>query len=451
MKRPTSKAARPSVVPPYLLDRLAQAADARLSARAVNTLRIDTSQRAVRLAAPPAPASARPPGQVDRQVHDAGGGLQLPGALVRSEGQPAHADVAVNEAYDHLGATYALFWQAYGRHSLDGAGRALVASVHYGEEYDNAFWNGAQMVFGDGDGDVFNRFTIAVDIVAHELTHGVIDHEGGLRYEGQSGALNESLCDVFGSLAKQHVAGQRADQADWLIGAGLFTAKVRARAALDGAARQRLRRSPAGPRPAAGTHAGLRADRRGQWRRAYQFRHSQPCIPSGRHRAGRPCLGGSRPDLVRHLAPAGADAAGRFRPVRAPVGGTGRPPWRGPGGGAAGLDRCRGTDMIALPSLEQAAEVRVSRQGGVAFVLALVRTRRFELGACSATLRAQIDAALHSAAGQARDACGQGDQRYFRVEVHFGAGSRAEPLRFDVPEELAPHDLVWLWRSAPTR
>ncbi|MGZ8138707.1 M4 family metallopeptidase [Bordetella bronchiseptica] len=230
MKRPTSKAARPSVVPPYLLDRLAQAADARLSARAVNTLRIDTSQRAVRLAAPPAPASARPPGQVDRQVHDAGGGLQLPGALARSEGQPAHADVAVNEAYDHLGATYALFWQAYGRHSLDGAGRPLVASVHYGEEYENAFWNGAQMVFGDGDGEVFNRFTIAVDIVAHELTHGVIDHEGGLRYEGQSGALNESLCDVFGSLAKQHVAGQRADQADWLIGAGLFTAKVQARA-----------------------------------------------------------------------------------------------------------------------------------------------------------------------------------------------------------------------------
>lgn len=107
--------------------------------------------------------------------------------------------------------------------------------------------------------------------------------------------------------------------------------------------------------------------------------------------------------------------------------------------------------MIALPSLEQAAEVRVSRQGGVAFVPALARTRRFDLGTCSETLRAQIDAALRNAAGQARDACGQGDQRYFRVEVHFGAGARAEPLRFDVPEDLAPLDLVWLWRGAPAR
>src|SRR3546814_19152023 len=85
------------------------------------------------------------------------------------------------------------------------------------------------MVFGDGDGEVFNRFTVAVDIVGHELSHGVIDHEAGLRYQGQSGALNESLSDVFGSLVKQHRAGQDAGQADWLIGAGLFTAAVNAR------------------------------------------------------------------------------------------------------------------------------------------------------------------------------------------------------------------------------
>src|SRR3546814_10359056 len=79
----------------------------------------------------------------------------------------------------------------------------LVGTVHYGDDYDNAFWNGAQMVFGDGDGEVFNRFTLAVDVVGHELCHGVIDHEAGLRYQGQSGALNESLSDVFGSLVKQ--------------------------------------------------------------------------------------------------------------------------------------------------------------------------------------------------------------------------------------------------------
>src|SRR5690606_10184478 len=117
----------------------------------------------------------------------------------------------------------------YGRNSIDDAGMTLVGSVHYGQDYDNAFWDGSQMVFGDGDGRIFNRFTVAQDVVAHELTHGVIDSEGGLTYMAQSGALNESLSDVFGSLVKQFHLHQSADQADWLIGAGLFLPSVQAR------------------------------------------------------------------------------------------------------------------------------------------------------------------------------------------------------------------------------
>jgi Zn-dependent metalloprotease len=102
----------------------------------------------------------------------------------------------------------------------------LDASVHYGRRYDNAFWNGRQMVFGDGDGDLFNRFTISLDVIAHELTHGVTGDEARLVYLGQAGALNESVSDVFGSLVKQYARRERAADADWLIGAGLFTAKV---------------------------------------------------------------------------------------------------------------------------------------------------------------------------------------------------------------------------------
>ena len=99
--------------------------------------------------------------------------------------------------------------------------------MHYGRGYDNAFWDGTQMVFGDGDGTVFNRFTIAVDVIGHELTHGVTEHTAALVYQGQSGALNESISDVFGSLVKQQALGQDAAAADWLIGAGLFTAQVK--------------------------------------------------------------------------------------------------------------------------------------------------------------------------------------------------------------------------------
>jgi Zn-dependent metalloprotease len=102
----------------------------------------------------------------------------------------------------------------------------LDSSVHYSFDYDNAFWNGAQMVYGDGDGVIFQRFTKSLDVVGHELTHGVTQFEAALVYHDQPGALNESFSDVFGALTKQWKLKQTADKADWLIGAGLFAKGV---------------------------------------------------------------------------------------------------------------------------------------------------------------------------------------------------------------------------------
>ncbi|MGZ4476649.1 MAG: M4 family metallopeptidase, partial [Nocardioides sp.] len=99
--------------------------------------------------------------------------------------------------------------------------------------YDNAYWDGTQLVFGDGDGKVFGRFTKPVDVLGHELTHAVTERTAGLTYSGQSGALNESLSDVFGSCVKQRLLGQSAAQADWLIGEGLFLPAVQGRALRD--------------------------------------------------------------------------------------------------------------------------------------------------------------------------------------------------------------------------
>ena len=106
-------------------------------------------------------------------------------------------------------------------------GLPLAGTVHYGQEYQNAFWNGEQMVFGDGDGEIFNRFTIALDVIAHELAHGVTESEAGLVYFNQSGALNESVSDVFGILVKQYQLKQTAAEADWIIGAGLLTDRIK--------------------------------------------------------------------------------------------------------------------------------------------------------------------------------------------------------------------------------
>lgn len=119
--------------------------------------------------------------------------------------------------------------QVLKRNSIDGKGLRLNSTVHYKKDFNNAFWDGRQMVYGDGDGKLFLNFTGAVDVIAHELTHGITQFSvpgGGLVYADQSGALNESISDVFGSMVKQWTRKQTVDKADWLIGAGIMTPKV---------------------------------------------------------------------------------------------------------------------------------------------------------------------------------------------------------------------------------
>jgi Zn-dependent metalloprotease len=217
------------ILPPHILRSIAEHGAAPQRAAAAATLGIDMTFRAMR-----ADTEQRPPGSAvlggaqeqRRAIYDAKGQQTLPGTLVRSEGDGPSADVAVNEAYDGLGATYGFYMEQFSRNSIDDEGMPLNATVHFGQGYDNAFWNGDWMVFGDGDGQLFNRFTISLDVIGHELTHGVTQDEANLRYMLQPGALNESISDVFGSLIKQYKLKQTADQADWLIGAGLLTDKV---------------------------------------------------------------------------------------------------------------------------------------------------------------------------------------------------------------------------------
>ncbi|WP_407291848.1 M4 family metallopeptidase [Stutzerimonas zhaodongensis] len=222
---------RHSFIPPYILDRIIDKGTERQRERALGTL-----THVHNLLPNPGPPSRQPVssvlpergrrGEPRRSIHDAKQQMLLPGVLARIEGQPPIGDAAVDEAYDAIGKTHECFWQVFGRDSIDNHGFPLIGTVHYGVGYENAFWNGAQMVFGDGDGELFNRFTLSLDVVAHELTHGIIESEGGLLYFNQSGALNESISDVFGVLVRQFSLKQTAEQADWLIGAELLTDKV---------------------------------------------------------------------------------------------------------------------------------------------------------------------------------------------------------------------------------
>ena len=221
------------ILPPYILRSMAQNGTPQQRRAALDTMATDNTFRTLRAALQLAPAMRKRPrtlameGEKQRTLYDAHNVETLPGDVVRTEGAPATGNPAVDEAYEGLGATYDFFWEAYDRNSIDDEGLVLDATVHYGQQYDNAFWDGRRMVFGDGDGEIFNRFTVAVDVIGHELAHGVTEDEAGLIYNAQAGALNESMSDVFGSLVKQRLLHQTADQADWLIGAGLLTGNVR--------------------------------------------------------------------------------------------------------------------------------------------------------------------------------------------------------------------------------
>ena len=216
------------IIPPRLLEELARRGTEEEREAALHTISIDATLRLVRVhnalaRGPLDRATIRQgatPGQPQRTIYDCKG-LEPPTTpeQVRAEGDPPTDDVAVNEAYDGLGDTYALYWDQFKRDSIDDQGMPLHGWVHYGRDYDNAFWDGEEMVFGDGK--IFERFTKSLDVIGHELAHGVTEHEAGLQYLNQSGALNESISDVFGTLVKQSKLGQSADQGDWLIGADL--------------------------------------------------------------------------------------------------------------------------------------------------------------------------------------------------------------------------------------
>jgi Zn-dependent metalloprotease len=222
-------------VPTHLLQRLAQAIDPGVSRRALDALGFSARARALRArlaTLTPLPTIPAPNGGRYREVYDArhGAPRMLPGRLVRSERERAARDRSVNEAYVNAGHTYAFYREVFGRNSLDGHGMILRSSVHLSRKLNNAFWDGSQMVYGDGDGQIFVDLTRPLEVVAHELTHGVIAHTSRLVYRGEAGALNESFADVMGSLVKQWRLRQPARRADWLIGRQMMGPAVRARA-----------------------------------------------------------------------------------------------------------------------------------------------------------------------------------------------------------------------------
>ena len=217
------------ILPPDLLLRLAREASPEQRVAILDTLQLDHGFRLAR-----AELAARQPTRLPSAIGVVGGTpnrtiydqehstTTTPGKLARREGDPPSGDISVNQAYDNFGYTYEFYWDVFHRNSIDDQGMPILGLVHFGTDYDNAFWDGeGHMFFGDGDGQLLTDTTKGLDVIGHELTHGVTQYEANLTYSGQSGALNESISDVFGSLVKQYHLSQTASEADWLIGADI--------------------------------------------------------------------------------------------------------------------------------------------------------------------------------------------------------------------------------------
>jgi Zn-dependent metalloprotease len=157
-------------------------------------------------------------GNAKRTVYDSQSTWNQRVNLSRDEGGKVNTDKKVNIVYDYAAKVRDYYKTLHNRRSIDNADMDLILNIHFGTSYQNAFWDGDEMTFGDGDGDVFVSFVDSLDVVAHELTHGVTQWTANLIYDGQPGALNEHFSDVFGTVITQFTEKQTADTADWLIG-----------------------------------------------------------------------------------------------------------------------------------------------------------------------------------------------------------------------------------------
>jgi Zn-dependent metalloprotease len=213
-------------VQPQALESIARSEEAGPGARdaAQRTLRQDGEVRQAREGeSEDAAAAAAGPRHLNRRVYSSEETFNLQRRLIRSEGQPRVADRQVNDCYDGFEITFNFFYTIFGRNSVDNNGGDLIGNVHYGHNHNNAYWNGTQMLFGDGDGIIFDHFTDSLDVVAHELTHGVTQNTAGLIYQNQAGALNESISDAFACMVEQWHFNQTAVDGDWLLGQGIFS------------------------------------------------------------------------------------------------------------------------------------------------------------------------------------------------------------------------------------
>ncbi|MBX9685218.1 MAG: M4 family metallopeptidase [Candidatus Obscuribacterales bacterium] len=217
------------VIPPYLLQELAQRNPGNGDFLKTHSKTVDMQSTS---------AQARPrteagTGNAAREVYDAQGQETQPGKRARFEGEKPTGNVEVDNGYDYTGFVRDFYQKEFGRNGIDGKGMKFVSTVNYGQNYENAFWDGKQMTYGRPGADSPFRTFVILDVAGHEITHGITEMEAGTVYRGQSGALNEHYSDVFGVLIEQYSKGHTADKANWIVGENIWKPEIKGRGLRD--------------------------------------------------------------------------------------------------------------------------------------------------------------------------------------------------------------------------
>jgi Zn-dependent metalloprotease len=158
----------------------------------------------------------------NRATYNGNQSSSLPGTLVLTETGGSTSDTVISNAHAHAATSYDYYSTVHARDSFNNAGAQIKTTVHHQVAYNNAFWNGSQLVYGDGDGSSFSPLGNALDVGAHELTHAVTTYSANLVYSNESGALNEGTSDIMASAVEAWKDG--AVSADtWKVGEDVYT------------------------------------------------------------------------------------------------------------------------------------------------------------------------------------------------------------------------------------
>ncbi|KAF9976271.1 hypothetical protein BGZ75_000281 [Mortierella antarctica] len=223
------------IIPPFVFQSIIDSNDTMEEdkERARQNLASSAAVREARVAAQVPARRSTSDKKLYRRMYTANGKSTLPGKELFTDPHitTPDDDPSAKDVYQQFKQIFNFYYDVFGRNSIDDKGMDYVGSVHLDDDdsrtpgYNNAFWNGKQWAFGDGDYEVFGSFSSILDITTHEVAHAVTQYTADLDYEYQSGALNESISDVFASMVKQYYAPggpQKANDADWLIGEGIF-------------------------------------------------------------------------------------------------------------------------------------------------------------------------------------------------------------------------------------